>query len=139
MRDFFPAEVSYAFLVQIRVVFLLNPSADLFPVSLVGHAENLNVHHIRMRSQVGLDLSRIQIGSASNYHVLITTLEIQVAFGVHRRNVSCLEPAILIEGLVRLGLILQILFDYVRALQIQLTIDAQRLNPTGFGFHNLAL
>src|SRR5579883_219269 len=71
----------------------LDPGADLLAVLRIGHADHLHVLHLGMAVQELLDLAGIDVLAAADDHVLQPADDVDVAFGIHRREVAGMHPA----------------------------------------------
>src|SRR5205085_3053985 len=75
-----------------------DPGHDLLAVGGAGHADDLGIADRGMGVQVLLDLARIDVLAAADDHVLDTADDVDVALGVHGREVAGVHPAGVVDG-----------------------------------------
>ena len=104
----------------------LDPGADRLAEARVGHANHLHVQHLRMPVEELLDLARIDVLAAADDHVLEAADDVDVALLVHRREVAGVHPAGLVDGLLRLGLVVPVALHHRVAAGAELACLAAR-------------
>ena len=78
----------------------LHPRHDLLAVLRVGDADHLHVDDVGVGVEELLDLPRVHVLAAADDHVLDAADDVEVAVGVHHREVAGVHPAV---GVDRLG------------------------------------
>src|SRR3954453_7374103 len=74
---------------------------ELLAVALVGHTDDLHVGDVGVAHQELLDLARVDVLAAADHEVLDAPDDVQVAVGVHDREVAGVHPAAAVDRLGR--------------------------------------
>ena len=83
-----------------------DPRHELFAHAGVGYADDLRGGDRRVLEQDLLDLARVDVLTAADDHVLRTPDDVHVAVGVHRREVTGVHPAAVVDrGVGRVGVL----------------------------------
>ena len=107
----------------------LDPGADRLAIARIGHADHLDVLHLRVAIEELFDLARIDVLAAANDHVLEAAHDVDVALLVHGREVAGTHPAGLVDRFLRLGLVVPVAFHHRVATRAELAGLAARHRP----------
>src|SRR5439155_11830228 len=99
--DLAPAEAAHVVLGQAGALPRLDPGHDLFAVTLVGHADDLDIGDVGVGVEELLDLAGIHVLAAPDDHVLDAPDDVDVALGIHGGEVARVHPPVLVDGLSR--------------------------------------
>ena len=100
MRDFSFAEGLYLFRGGLCILLQLYPCHEFLAILFIRNADDLNVTYGWVSVEELLDLSRIDILSASNHHVFEPAGDLAVIILVQDAQVTAVQPAFFVDTLV---------------------------------------
>src|SRR5574337_62687 len=116
-----------------------DPRAQLFAEARVRPADPLHVLHLRVPVQELLDLARVDVLAAADHHVLDAADDVDVALGVHRREIAGVQPAVLVDRLGGARLVFPVAVHHAVAAGAELAGHARRDRRAGVRVDDLDL